>query len=328
MSGCKQDTWHDTALHYAAAKGLQEMTTLLLAFGAEPAAVNSGGERYCLDDASTSPTRGSLAIQHSWPASCMMPCSAQHTWSAVLLDTGDTPAALAAKSGHCKLAVCLEAVQTGAGQLPDRKPYLQHAQWLDTELRIYTSSLADALKASSAQHSSTCSTSAARVQEGKMALQKLLPALLRPPGRASMQARSGQTPIKQAAACNAPSNDTGEYHTQRPVAEAVEEELVHSSTPDSHDGQEAANGAIQILLAVCPAAAASDDGGLLQSSKPAQSAPQSEQVLDATSSGSSNCTASNLQEALPQHLDVLKTLVTDSRLRGWEGEGSQGVLLP
>lgn len=56
MTACKQDSWQDTALHCAAAKGLQEMTTLLLSFGAEPAAVNSGGERYCLD-AFTSPTR-------------------------------------------------------------------------------------------------------------------------------------------------------------------------------------------------------------------------------------------------------------------------------
>lgn len=244
----------------------------------------------------------------------MMPCGAEQTWSAVLLDTGDTPAALAAKSGHRKLAVYLEAVQTGAKQLPDRKSYLQRAQRLDTELR-YTSNLAYALKSSSAQHSSTCRTSAAHVQEGQMELQKLLPALLQPPVRASMQAPAGQTPIKQAAACNTASKDTGEPHTQRPVAEAVEEE-----------GQGAADGAVQILAA-CPAAAASDNGGLLQSSKPAHAAPQSVQVLDANPSGSSNCTASNLQEALPQHLDVLKTLVTDRRLRGWEGKGSPGVLL-
>jgi hypothetical protein len=40
----KNDGWHDTALHYAASKGHMAVAELLLAFGADAAALNFAGE--------------------------------------------------------------------------------------------------------------------------------------------------------------------------------------------------------------------------------------------------------------------------------------------
>jgi ankyrin repeat protein len=40
----KNDGWHDTALHYAASKNHMAVAKLLLAFGADPAALNFAGE--------------------------------------------------------------------------------------------------------------------------------------------------------------------------------------------------------------------------------------------------------------------------------------------
>jgi hypothetical protein len=47
ISAQKQDSWIETALHYAAAKGHSDMANLLLAFGADPTATNFAG-RWCM----------------------------------------------------------------------------------------------------------------------------------------------------------------------------------------------------------------------------------------------------------------------------------------